>query len=333
MSILVTGSAGFIGFHLSKLLLSAGEEIVGLDNMNAYYDVALKQERHRILGTSNRFSAHVVELADKDAVSKLVAAARPRLVVHLAAQAGVRHALKAPQDYISSNVVGTFNLLEACKAHPPQHLMMASTSSVYGASTAMPFSEHDSADTALTIYSASKRSTEVIAHSYAHLWNMPITVFRFFSVYGTWGRPDMALFKFTDSILKGEPIDIYNHGRMERDFTYVEDLVEAIRRLSPCTPTRGAPVCEADSLSPVAPFRIVNIGRGSPVNLMDFIAEIERCVGKPAIKNMVDMQPGDVPKTWADAGLLQTLTGFVPNTPISVGVEAFVRWFREYYRR
>ncbi len=333
MTILVTGSAGFIGFHLSKLLLSAGEEIVGLDNMNAYYDVALKQERHRILGTSNRFSAHVVELADKDAVSKLVAAARPRLVVHLAAQAGVRHALKAPQDYISSNVVGTFNLLEACKAHPPQHLMMASTSSVYGASTAMPFSEHDSADTALTIYSASKRSTEVIAHSYAHLWNMPITVFRFFSVYGTWGRPDMALFKFTDSILKGEPIDIYNHGRMERDFTYVEDLVEAIRRLSPCTPTRGAPVCEADSLSPVAPFRIVNIGRGSPVNLMDFIAEIERCVGKPAIKNMVDMQPGDVPKTWADAGLLQTLTGFVPNTPISVGVEAFVRWFREYYRR
>ncbi len=333
MSILVTGSAGFIGFHLSRLLLSHGEEVVGLDNMNAYYDVALKEERHRLLGTSNRFSAHIIELADKDAVFRLVSDVRPRLVIHLAAQAGVRHALKAPQDYIASNVVGTFNLLEACKAHPPQHLMMASTSSVYGASTAMPFSEHDPADTALTIYSATKRSTEIIAHSYAHLWNLPTTVFRFFSVYGTWGRPDMALFKFTDSILQGTPIDIYNHGRMERDFTYVEDLVEAIRRLSTCVPVRGEPVPQVDSLSPVAPFRIVNIGRGSPVNLMDFIAEIERCAGKPAIKNMVDMQPGDVPKTWADAGLLHALTGFVPNTPVSVGVEAFVSWFREYYGR
>jgi UDP-glucuronate 4-epimerase len=332
MKVLVTGSAGFIGFHLCKRLISDGLLVAGVDAMVPYYDVRLKEKRHALLGEAGAFRPYIVDITNIAAIREVFEAERPEIVIHLAAQAGVRYALECPEIYVSTNVVGTFNLLELCRQRPIQHFLMASTSSVYGANTKMPFVEIDRADTPLTIYSATKKGTELISHCYAHLWDQPVTVLRFFSVYGPWGRPDMALFKFTDAIIKEQPIDIYNHGRMHRDFTFVDDLVEAIIRLIPKAPVRGEPVSNFDSLSPVAPFRVVNIGNGSPVSLLDFITEIERCIGKSAIRNYIDMQPGDVPKTWASPDLLDALTGFRPNFPVAQGVSAFVRWFREYYR-
>ncbi len=328
MTILVTGSAGFIGFHCARRLLAQGEHVVGLDNMNAYYDVALKEARHRILGESNRFETNILDLADGPAVAALLARTRPRVVLHLAAQAGVRHALKAPQDYVTSNIQGSFNLLEACRAAPPEHLLLASTSSVYGATTALPFQETDPADTALNIYSASKRAMEIMGHSHAHIHGLPITAFRFFTVYGPWGRPDMALFKFTDAMLKGEAIDLYNHGDMRRDFTFIDDMVEAILRLAALPPAAGG-----QGASPVAPYRVVNIGGGAPVRLLDFVAEIEAALNLRARTNLLPMQPGEVPVTWADPSLLRALTGFVPETPVSFGVPEFVRWFRAFHGR
>jgi UDP-glucuronate 4-epimerase len=272
-------------------------------------------------------------LEEFDTLRQLVAERPFDVIVHLAAQAGVRYSLENPRAYIGANVVGTFNLLELCRAYPVQHLLVASTSSVYGANARMPFRESDTTDHPLTLYAATKKATEVMAHAYAHLWSIPTTAFRFFSVYGPWGRPDMALFKFTDGILKGQPIDVYNHGRMQRDFTYIDDLVEAVVRLVPVVPQ--VPVDAArtddDSLSPAAAFRVVNIGGGAPVPLLDFIEEIERATGKKAIRNYMDMQPGDVARTFADAALLARLTGYTPATPISVGVPAFVAWFRQYY--
>jgi UDP-glucuronate 4-epimerase len=265
------------------------------------------------------------------AIRGVIEEEKPEVIIHLAAQAGVRYALEHPDAYVTSNVVGSFNLLEICRQQPVDYFLMASTSSVYGANMEMPFAETDPTDTPLTIYSATKRGTELIGHCYAHLWRQPVTVFRFFSVYGPWGRPDMALFKFTDAILKGQPIDVYNHGKMERDFTYIDDLIEAIVRLIPRRPVQGEPVFAGDSLSPVAPFRVVNIGNGTPVNLMDFITAIEEAVGKPAQRNYMEMQPGEVPKTWANAELLEALTGFRPNYPVADGVRAFVGWFRAYY--
>jgi len=328
LTILVTGSAGFIGFHCARRLLAQGERVVGLDNMNAYYDVALKQARHAILGESPAFEAHVMDLADAPALAALVARTRPRIVLHLAAQAGVRHALKAPQDYVTSNIQGSFNLLEACRAAPPEHLLMASTSSVYGATTALPFRETDPADTPLNIYAASKRAMEVMGHSHAHIHGLPVTAFRFFTVYGPWGRPDMALFKFTDAMLRGQPIDIYNHGEMRRDFTFIDDMVEAILRLAALPPRAGDP-----GASPAAPYRVVNIGGGAPVRLLDFIAEIEAGLGITAQRHMLPMQPGEVPVTWAEPSLLRELTGFVPSTPVRLGVSEFLRWFREFHAR
>lgn len=331
MKILITGTAGFIGFHVARRLLDDGHSIAGVDAMVPYYDVRLKERRHALLARSNAFRPYIVDIADMPKIRAVLEQEAPDVVVHLAAQAGVRYALEHPEVYVQANVVGTFNLLEICRSHPVRHFLMASTSSAYGANTKMPFLETDRAETPLTIYSATKRGTELIAHSYAHLWKQPVTVFRFFSVYGPWGRPDMALFKFTEATIKGLPIDVYNHGRMERDFTYVDDLVEAITRLIPVVPEEGRPVMDTDSLSPVAPFRMVNIGNGTPVSLLDFITEIERAVGRPAERNYMEMQPGDVVKTWANADLLEKLTGFRPNTDVATGVRAFIAWFREYY--
>lgn len=335
-TIFVTGSAGFIGFHLCRLLLAEGFRVVGLDAMTDYYDVNLKKERHRLLAQqSNRFSAEEFLLEDFDALSEYVKGAAPDIIIHLAAQAGVRYSLENPRAYIDTNIVGTFNIMECAREQGVEHLLMASTSSVYGANEIMPFDEGQKCDTPLTIYAATKKANEAMAHSYAHLWNIPTTMFRFFTVYGPWGRPDMALFKFTTGILNGSPIDIYNHGDMWRDFTYVEDLVRGIRLLMdapPPSPANRETAIEGDSLSPAAPFRIVNIGNSDKVRLLDFIEAIEEEVGIAAVRNYMDMQMGDVPATWADASLLQALTGYTPQTDFRTGVRNFVNWYRDYYR-
>jgi UDP-glucuronate 4-epimerase len=331
---LVTGTAGFIGFHVAKRLIEAGHNVVGIDGMTTYYDVTLKRRRHAILLQSPNFSGHELMLEDAEGLNRIYSESRPDVVIHLAAQAGVRYSLENPDAYISANIVGTFNILEAARAHPPQHLLVASTSSVYGANTKMPFEESDRADYQLTLYAATKKATESMAHSYAHLWKIPTTVFRFFTVYGPWGRPDMALFKFTKAILADEPIDVYNHGQMERDFTYIDDITQGIVLLVdaiPSDPTKEQQTDDRLGLSPAAPFRVVNIGNGNPVRLLAFIEAIEASTGKSAIRNYLPMQPGDVPATFADASLLHRLTGFQPATPVASGVERFVRWYREYY--
>ena len=332
--IIVTGSAGFIGFHLCKLLLAEGFDVVGIDALTDYYDVRLKEARHEILGQSNHFKAHIVNIEDNAALTAIFEDVRPEVVVHLAAQAGVRYSLENPRAYIDTNIIGTFNVMECARAFEVGHLLMASTSSVYGANEEMPFTETEKADTPLTIYAATKKANEMMGHSYAHLWNLPVTMFRFFTVYGPYGRPDMALFKFTKGIIEGTPIEIYNNGDMWRDFTYVEDLVRGIRLLVDAVPVRpvsSAEIPPGDSLSSVAPFRVVNIGNSDKVRLMDFVDAIEAEIGKPAIKQFLEMQKGDVPATWADASLLQTLTGFKPQTDIREGVRRFVAWYREYY--
>ncbi|MEZ5912329.1 MAG: NAD-dependent epimerase/dehydratase family protein [Paracoccaceae bacterium] len=330
--ILVTGSAGFIGFHLCRRLLAEGHEVTGFDGMTAYYDPALKARRHAILLQSQGFRAVEAMLEEPGRLGALMAETRPEIVIHLAAQAGVRYSIEAPRSYVEANLIGTFEVLEAARAHPPAHLMMASTSSVYGANTAMPYGETDKADHPMSFYAATKKANEAMAHSYAHLFDLPVTMFRFFTVYGPWGRPDMALFKFTRAILAGEAIEIYNHGDMMRDFTYVDDLVEGIVRLSAVPPARPeGPVPEGDSLSPVAPWRVVNIGNGSPVRLMDFVEAVEVAIGRQAQKTFLPMQPGDVPATWADAGLIETLVGRLPRTDIRTGVQRFVDWYRDYH--
>lgn len=332
--VLVTGSAGFIGYHLCALLLREGFRVHGFDGMTDYYDVSLKQRRHQMLLQSPNFTATEAMLEDLAAFDAMVDSFAPDIIVHLAAQAGVRYSLEQPRAYIEANVVGTFNVMEAARRHEVEHLLMASTSSVYGANTKMPYAETDKADTQLTIYAATKKATEAMGHSYAHLWNIPTTMFRFFTVYGPWGRPDMALYKFVDAILEGRPIDIYNHGDMFRDFTYVEDLVRGIRLLidtPPVRPAEGEEIPEGDSLSPVAPYRVVNIGNSDKVRLLDFVDAIEEAVGRPATRNYMEMQKGDVPATWADASLLQRLTGYRPQTDVRDGIAKFVAWFRDYY--
>ena len=334
MKYLITGTAGFIGFHLAKRLLAEGHRVVGIDGMTPYYDVRLKQRRHATLLQTPDFSCHDFMIEDQVRLGEVLAAERPDVIVHLAAQAGVRYSIENPRAYIESNIVGTFNLIDHARALQTPHLMLASTSSVYGAGTAMPFAETAATDQPLTVYAATKKSTEVIAHAYAHLSGLPTTVFRFFTVYGPWGRPDMALFKFTANILKGLPIDVYNHGDMERDFTFVTDLTEAIALLShlpPPLPGVTPPDVDPMLSSAIAPYRVVNIGNSQPVSLLAFIAEIEKAVGRTAVLNMLPMQPGDVPRTWADTSLLQKLTGFTPSTPVATGVAAFVAWYREYY--
>jgi len=327
--ILVTGSAGFIGFHLCRLLLAEGFTVHGFDGMTDYYDVRLKQRRHQMLLQDGRFAATEGMLEDTAALDRTADAFAPDVIVHLAAQAGVRYSLENPRAYVDANVTGTFNVMEAARRLGVRHLLMASTSSVYGANTDMPFRETDKADTPLTIYAATKKATEAMGHAYAHLWNLPVTMFRFFTVYGPWGRPDMALFKFVQAILAGRPIDIYNHGEMWRDFTYVGDLVRGIRLLIDAVPQRPADgVVEAgDSLSPVAPFRVVNIGNSQKVRLLDFVEAIETALGRKAVRNYMDMQKGDVPATWADAGLLERLTGYRPETDMREGVARFVEWY------
>lgn len=334
--ILVTGTAGFIGFHLANLLLEQGHTVHGYDGMTDYYDVSLKKKRHEMLCAHASFSKTEAMLEDIEALSNCAADFQPDVIVHLAAQAGVRYSLENPRSYIDSNIVGTFNVMEVAREHKVDHLLMASTSSAYGANTEMPYAETDKADHQLTIYAATKKANEVMAHSYAHLWDLPTTMFRFFTVYGPWGRPDMALFKFTKGILEGSPIDIYNHGNMYRDFTYVEDLVRGIALLidtPPVRPDTPEDIPEGDSLSPAAPHRIVNIGNSDKVRLLDFIEAIEGALGQKAIRNYKDIQQGDVPATWANADLLQRLTGYKPQTDVRVGVRKFVEWYREFYKK
>lgn len=335
-TVLITGTAGFIGFHLAQLLLREGFRVHGFDGMTDYYDVSLKEKRHQMLMQNEGFSATIGMLEDEALIAKMTEELRPDIIVHLAAQAGVRYSLENPRSYINSNVVGTFNIMEAARKLEVQHLLMASTSSVYGANTDMPFAETDRTDTQLTIYAATKKANEGMAHSYAHLWNIPTTMFRFFTVYGPWGRPDLALYKFVDAILEGRPIDIYNHGDMYRDFTYIDDLVRGIRLLIDAVPQRPASpddIEDGDSLSPAAPYRVVNIGNSDKVRLLDFVDAIETSLGMPAQRNYMEMQKGDVPATWANADLLQRLTGYKPQTDFRDGVETFVAWFREYYQK
>ncbi|GHD98392.1 UDP-glucuronate 5-epimerase [Defluviimonas sp. 20V17] len=332
--ILITGTAGFIGFHLARLLLAEGFRVHGFDGMTDYYDVALKRRRHAILLQSPNFTATEGMLEDAALFDRMADEFRPEVIVHLAGQAGVRYSLENPRAYIDSNIVGTFNVMEAARRLQVAHLLMASTSSVYGANDDMPFTERDKADTQLTIYAATKKANESMGHSYAHLWNLPTTMFRFFTVYGPFGRPDLALYKFVDAILENRPIDIYNHGEMYRDFTYVDDLVRGIRLLIDAVPVRPASrddIADWDSLSPVAPYRVVNIGNSDKVRLLDFVEAIEDCLGKKAIRNYMEMQKGDVPATWADATLLQNLTGYRPQTDFHDGIARFVEWFRDYY--
>lgn len=333
MRFLITGTAGFIGFHLAKRLLDAGHFVTGFDGMTQYYDVRLKEARHALLERSNGFRAVIGQLEDAEALKQAAELAEPEVIVHLAAQAGVRYSLENPKAYVDANLIGSWNVLELAKACEVKHLMLASTSSVYGANDKVPFAESDKTDEPLTLYAASKKAMEAMAHSYAHLWKIPTTAFRFFTVYGPWGRPDMALFKFVDAIEKGEPIDVYGEGKMRRDFTYVEDLVEAIVRLVPVAPNEDNRVTAegtVDTLSKQAPFRIVNIGGGQPVGLLDFIAAIEQALGKPAVRNLLPMQKGDVPQTYAAPDLLKALTGYVPQTDVPTGVTNFVEWYRTW---
>jgi UDP-glucuronate 4-epimerase len=330
---LITGTAGFIGFHLARLLLAEGWRVHGYDGMTDYYDVRLKQRRHALLLQNEGFAATEGMLEDGALFDRVADAFGPEVIVHLAAQAGVRYSLENPRAYLDSNVIGTFTVMEAARRLGVGHLLMASTSSVYGANEDMPFRETEKADTQLTIYAATKKANESMGHAYAHLWGLPTTMFRFFTVYGPWGRPDLALFKFVDAVLDGRPIDIYNNGEMYRDFTYVDDLVRSIRLLIDAVPPvpegRGEAV-EGDSLSPVAPYRIVNIGNSDKVRLLDFVDAIEAALGRPAIRNYMPMQMGDVPATWADADLLRRLTGYRPQTDFRDGIDRFVRWYREY---
>lgn len=333
---LVTGSAGFIGFHVAKALLADGWRVVGFDAMTDYYDVRLKQRRNQALLQNQHYRFVEERLEAPGVLRDLCANEQPHLIIHLAAQAGVRYSIDEPRSYVDANLVGTFELLEAVRATPTAHLMMASSSSVYGANTELPYAEHHKADTQLSFYGATKKATEVLAHSYSHLYAIPITMFRFFTVYGPWGRPDMALFKFTRAILNGEPIDVYNHGDMRRDFTFIDDLAAAIAALGAVIPTVPGTVEDEDrealGLSSAAPWRVVNIGNNQPVKLTDFIDALEQALGRKAERNLMPMQPGDVPATWADATLLARLIDSPPSTPVAEGIARFVAWYRDYYR-
>jgi len=330
--ILITGTAGFIGFHLAKLLLKENFKIQGYDGMTDYYDVNLKHARHDILQKNINFAATEGMLEDNDKLDEVANKFKPDVIVHLAAQAGVRYSLKNPRAYINSNIVGTFNVMEVAKKQKVKHLLIASTSSVYGANLKMPFTEMEKADTQLTIYAATKKANESMAHSYSHLWKIPTTMFRFFTVYGPWGRPDMALFKFVSAILNEKPIDIYNNGEMYRDFTYIDDLVYGIKLLINTIPSPNKNISDLDNLSYVAPYRVVNIGNSNKIKLLDFIEAIEKNLGKKAIRNYKSIQKGEVLTTWADTSLLQQLTNYSPKTNYKDGIAYFIKWYKEYYK-
>ncbi len=334
MHYLITGTAGFIGFHLARRLLADGHEVTGFDGLTPYYNVKLKQMRHAALAQYPAFRPVIAMLEDRSAVEEAMATAKPDVVIHLAAQAGVRYSLENPQSYLTSNVTGSYNIIELAERHKVKHLMLASTSSIYGANPTVPFRETDRADEPLTIYAATKKSMELMAHAHAHLYKTPTTAFRFFTVYGPWGRPDMALFKFVDLMLNDQPIEIYGEGQMSRDFTYIDDLVEAIVRISHVIPDESNRVADdgIETLSRQAPFRLVNIGGGQPENLMDFVEMVEKALGQPAIRKMLPMQKGDVPRTYAAPDLLQALTGYTPSTRLEDGVKAFVEWYLEARR-
>jgi UDP-glucuronate 4-epimerase len=332
--ILVTGAAGFIGFHLSRRLLQKGEAVVGIDNLNPYYDVTLKEARLSLLEKNGAFRFIRADIADRKAMAALFEAERFDIVVHLAAQAGVRYSLENPHAYVESNIVGFMNILEGCRHRHVRHLVFASSSSVYGANTRTPFSVHDNVDHPLSLYAATKKANELMAHTYASLYGLPCTGLRFFTVYGPWGRPDMALFLFTRAIMEGRPIDVFNEGRMERDFTYIDDIVEGVVRIMERIPAPNAAWNGArpDPAISFAPYRLYNIGNNRPVALMDFIAILEGHLGREAKKNFLPMQAGDVPATYADIDDLIVDAGFKPATPIEEGIGRFVAWYREYYR-
>ncbi len=333
MRVLVTGTAGFIGYHVAEHLLARGDEVVGLDIVNDYYDPALKEARLARLRRHGGYRHLRHDLADEAMIARVFEEARPERVVHLAAQAGVRYSLTNPHVYVHTNVVGFLHVLEGCRHTDVEHLVYASSSSVYGSNTTMPFSAHQSVDHPVSLYAASKKANELMAHTYSHLYRLPTTGLRFFTVYGPWGRPDMAMFLFTEAILKGEPIQVFNHGRMQRDFTYVADVVEGVVRVLDRVPA-GDPEWRSDAPDPAtsgAPYRIYDIGNHSPVELMHLIEVLERALGRDAIKEFVDIQPGDVPATYADVDDLMRDVGFAPDTPIEEGVGKFVAWYREYY--
>ncbi|MEM0628582.1 NAD-dependent epimerase [Klebsiella michiganensis] len=333
MKFLVTGAAGFIGFHTCKRLLEAGHEVVGLDNMNDYYDVNLKQARLDLL-QSPLFSFHKIDLADREGIARLFANEKFNRVIHLAAQAGVRYSLENPFAYADANLIGYLNILEGCRHNNVEHLLYASSSSVYGLNRKMPFSTEDSVDHPVSLYAATKKANELMAHTYSHLYGIPTTGLRFFTVYGPWGRPDMALFKFTKAMLEGKSIDVYNYGKMKRDFTYIDDIVEAVVRMLDIIPQPN-PEWTVETGSPAdssAPYRVYNIGNSSPVELMDYITALEEALGMVAEKNMMPIQPGDVLETSADTRPLYDAVGFRPQTTVSQGVKNFVDWYKAYYK-
>ena len=332
-TVLLTGSAGFIGFHVAKFLLERGHSVTGLDSLSDYYDVELKQDRTSLLQEYSNFTPIVGNICDKSLVNDIFQSVQPETVFHLAAQAGVRDSISNPRIYFESNLQGTFELLEAARSHRPKHLIIASTSSVYGANGKQPFQEADRADHQISFYAASKKATENLAHSYSHTYGLPTTVCRFFTVYGPWGRPDMALFKFTRNIMLGQPIEVYNNGNLERDFTYIDDVCQILMQLMDAAPdtamTRSATMNE----SPVAPFRLLNIGSRRPVALIDFIKTLEQAIGIPAQINFLSMQPGDMKTTWSDNSALTELIGPQTYTDIEVGIRHFVEWYRGYYAK
>jgi len=333
--ILVTGIAGFIGFHLANKLLARGEEVIGIDNLNDYYDVNLKKARLTQLKSKSNFQFNKLELADTPAISELFTVVSPEKVVHLAAQPGVRYSLKNPHAYINSNIMGTMNILEGCRHGEVKHLVFASSSSVYGANFKQPFSVTDNVDHPVSLYAATKKSNELMIHSYSHLYKIPATCLRFFTVYGPWGRPDMALFLFTKAILAGEPINVFNHGKMRRDFTYIDDIIEGVIRVmdNVAQPNPNWSSLNPEPGSSYAPYKVYNIGNNQPVELLKFIEVLETSIGKKAIKNMLPLQAGDVLETYADIEDLSRDTGFKPETPIEVGIPRFVEWYKTYYNQ
>ncbi|MCE9570088.1 MAG: NAD-dependent epimerase [Rhodocyclales bacterium] len=333
MKVMVTGAAGFIGMHVCERLLARGDEVVGVDNLNDYYDVALKEARLARLAPNPRFRFSRLDIADRDGIAALFAAERPQQVINLAAQAGVRYSLQNPHSYVDSNVVGFVNLLEGCRHNGIEHLVYASTSSIYGGNERMPYSEHDNVDHPVSLYAATKKANELMAHTYSHLFQLPTTGLRFFTVYGPWGRPDMALSLFTKAMLEDRPIDVFNHGKMRRDFTYIDDIAEGVIRVLD-RPPQANPAFDKQTPDPAtswAPYRIFNIGNHVSVELMAYIDALEQALGKKAVKNFLPMQDGDVPATYADTSELQRVTGFSPRTSVAEGVRRFVEWYRSYH--